>query len=110
MSKTPNIVNKSIQLPAEQAKRLSKLAESHQISEDQIVKEALDLLFSLIEMRNSLSHRADLLFGSKPASGESLQDRSLYGLWADLGPTLSTEEIDEARKELWRNFPREDIA
>src|SRR5438552_10613056 len=110
MSKAPTIVKKNILLPAEQAKRLSKLAESHQISEDQIVKEALDLLFSLIELRNALSNRADLLFGSKPASGESFRDRSLYGLWADLGLALSTEEIDQARKELWRNFPREDIA
>ena len=32
---------------------------------------------------------------------------SLRGLWR--GQTLSSEEIDEARKEMWRNFPREDI-
>lgn len=32
---------------------------------------------------------------------------SLRGLWR--GETLSAEEIDEARKEMWRNFPREDI-
>ena len=31
----------------------------------------------------------------------------LYGLWQ--GVTLSSEEIDEARKEIWGNFPREDI-
>jgi hypothetical protein len=35
--------------------------------------------------------------------------KSLWGLWADLGPAPSAEEIDEARREEWANFPREDI-
>ena len=35
--------------------------------------------------------------------------RSLYGLWKDFGVSLSAEEIDEARQEMWGNFPREDI-
>lgn len=35
--------------------------------------------------------------------------RSLYGLWQDAGLNLSAEEIDEARHEMWRNFPREDL-
>lgn len=35
--------------------------------------------------------------------------RSLLGLWADFGPAPSAEEIDEARREMWGNFPREDI-
>jgi hypothetical protein len=35
--------------------------------------------------------------------------RSLLGLVADLGPAPSAEDIDEARREMWRNFPREDI-
>ena len=34
---------------------------------------------------------------------------SLYGLWKDFGVSISTEEIDEARREMWKNFPREDI-
>lgn len=33
--------------------------------------------------------------------------RSLYGLWSDV--SISAEDIDEARKEMWSNFPREDI-
>jgi hypothetical protein len=33
--------------------------------------------------------------------------RSLYGLWPDV--SISAEEIDEARREMWANFPREDI-
>jgi hypothetical protein len=33
--------------------------------------------------------------------------RSLYGLWE--GVNISSEDIDEARQEMWGNFPREDI-
>jgi len=35
--------------------------------------------------------------------------RSLYGLWADQGIDISEEDIDEIRREMWSNFPREDI-
>jgi hypothetical protein len=34
--------------------------------------------------------------------------RSLYGICADLGSAPSAEEIDEARREAWASFPRED--
>jgi len=34
---------------------------------------------------------------------------SVRGLWADLGISLSAEEITENQREMWRNFPREDI-
>jgi hypothetical protein len=33
--------------------------------------------------------------------------RSLYGLWKDVH--ITAEDIDEVRKEMWDNFPREDI-
>ncbi len=35
--------------------------------------------------------------------------RSLLGLWEDLNNNVSAEDIDEARREMWGNFPREDI-
>lgn len=35
--------------------------------------------------------------------------RSLYGICADLGPAPSAEDIDEVRREVWANFPRDDI-
>jgi hypothetical protein len=35
--------------------------------------------------------------------------QSLRGLCADLGPAPSAEEIDEARREAWADFPRENI-
>lgn len=34
---------------------------------------------------------------------------SLYGVLAHLGKAPSAEEIDDARKEAWANFPHEDI-
>ncbi len=34
---------------------------------------------------------------------------SLYGIAAHLGPAPSAEEIDEARREAWATFPRDDI-
>jgi hypothetical protein len=34
---------------------------------------------------------------------------SLYGTFADLGSAPSSEDIDEARREMWGNFPREDV-
>lgn len=33
--------------------------------------------------------------------------RSLWGALKDLGPAPSAEDIDEARREAWANFPRE---
>ncbi len=40
--------------------------------------------------------------------GEKLL-RSLYGLWKDFGVSISAEEIDEARREMWGDFSRQDI-
>lgn len=34
---------------------------------------------------------------------------SLLGIAADLGPAPSAEEIDEASREAWANFPREEF-
>jgi hypothetical protein len=35
--------------------------------------------------------------------------RSPKGLWADLGIQITEEDIAEVRREMWRNFPREDV-
>lgn len=32
---------------------------------------------------------------------------SLEGMWEDLNVNISKEEIDQARREAWANFPRE---
>ncbi len=33
--------------------------------------------------------------------------RSVRGLWKDLGFDITEEDIAEARREMWGNFPRE---
>ncbi len=35
--------------------------------------------------------------------------QSPFGLWADLGADISEDEIEEARKQMWGGFPREDL-
>lgn len=35
--------------------------------------------------------------------------KSGRGLWADLNLDLSAQGIDEARQEMWKNFPRNDF-
>ena len=41
--------------------------------------------------------------------GEQRPRKSLHGLWADLNVDVSEEDIQEMRREMWGNFPREDI-
>ncbi|MCJ7583711.1 MAG: hypothetical protein MUO30_02940 [Anaerolineales bacterium] len=36
--------------------------------------------------------------------------KSLRGLWKDLRPFISAAEIDATREEMWKDFPREDVA
>ena len=43
------------------------------------------------------------------AEEKSRPRRSAYGIAADLGPAPSAEDIDEVRREMWKNFPSEDI-
>ena len=35
--------------------------------------------------------------------------KSIKGLWADLGISIAADDIDELRREMWKNFPRNDI-
>ena len=35
--------------------------------------------------------------------------RSVKGLWADLGISLSADDIQENQREMWKDFPRQDI-
>jgi hypothetical protein len=34
--------------------------------------------------------------------------KSVKGLWADLGISLSADAIEENQRESWKNFPRDD--
>ena len=42
------------------------------------------------------------------ASSSRKPMKSLHGIWR--GVSVTEADIDEARKEMWGNFPREDIA
>jgi hypothetical protein len=35
--------------------------------------------------------------------------KSVKGLWADLGISLSPDEIEKNQRDMWRSFPRDDI-
>ena len=41
--------------------------------------------------------------------GHHAPHRSLCGAWSDLGVDLTAEDIDEARREAWAEFPRRDV-
>lgn len=41
------------------------------------------------------------------ASRANTPRRSLLGLWADLGLSVDGEEITEARRDMWGQFPRD---
>ncbi len=43
------------------------------------------------------------------AGGRPTHGVSMLGLLKDLGPAPSVEELDNARREAWARFPREDI-
>ncbi len=45
----------------------------------------------------------------KSLGKKSRPRKSLRGLWKGLNPSITAKEIDAVRKEMWRNFPREDV-
>ena len=52
-----------------------------------------------------LSHAARL----RDQSTKKRPFKSVKGLWADLGISLSAGQIEENQRDMWRNFPRDDI-
>lgn len=52
-----------------------------------------------------LNHAAKL----RDEAGRKSPFKSVRGLWADLGISLSAEEIEENQRDMWQNFPREGI-
>jgi hypothetical protein len=70
---------------------------------------------SILEAVRSLppDKQQEVLEHAKRLQAEGVAPRprkSMHGLWADLGiSSLSAEEIDEARREAWKGFPRDDI-
>ena len=48
-----------------------------------------------------LSHAARL----RDETAKKKPFKSVKGLWADLGISLSATEIEESQREMWKNFP-----
>jgi len=74
MNETPTTVEKRVQLPIAQADRLHQLAQARQISEDQIVEKALDILFSLTDLLGPHDEQA---------GWSALSEESLARVWVN---------------------------
>jgi hypothetical protein len=72
MSNVSTVVEKHIQLSAERADRLNRLAQLHQMAEDQIIEKALDILFALTELLDEGTERRGWSF---------LSDAALQRVW-----------------------------
>ena len=86
MSEMPAIVEKRIWLSAERADRLSRLAQTQEINESQIVEKALDILFSLTELFDERAERQGWSFLSE-ASLQRIWDNeedAIYDNWREL--------------------------
>jgi Protein of unknown function (DUF2281) len=49
----------------------------------------------------------DFVESLKDKNGATTPRRSLRGLWKDLNIEITEEDIAEARREMWGNFPRD---
>ena len=70
------------------------------MSLEQAILEAVRTL-PLEKQQEVLNHAARL----RDEAGGKIPFKSVKGLWADLGISLSAEEIEENRRDMWRNFP-----
>ena len=69
--------------------------------EEQVLEKLRDLPF---DKRKEVLDFVDFL---KQKNGPKKPLKSLRGLWADLGIHITEEDIAEARREMWGNFPRD---
>jgi hypothetical protein len=86
MSEMLTTVEKRIWLPTESADRLGRLARSQEISENQLVVKALDILFSLTELFDERAERQGWSFLSE-ASLQRIWDNeedAIYDNWREL--------------------------
>jgi hypothetical protein len=51
----------------------------------------------------------DFVEALEKKTGSPRRRRSLKGLWADLGSEVSSDDIAEARREMWGGFPRGNV-
>jgi len=86
MSEMLAAVEKRIWLPTERADRLGRLARSQEISENQLVVKALDILFSLTELFDEHAEQQGWSFLSE-ASLQRIwdnEDDAIYDNWREL--------------------------
>lgn len=70
-----------------------------------IAEQVLEKLRELpLEKQKEVLDFVDFL---KEKNGKQKPLRSLRGLWADLNFHVTEEDIAEARREMWGNFPRD---
>lgn len=74
------------------------------MSVEQAILDAVRLL-PFDKQQEILSHATRLRDEAAPKK----PFRSIKGILAGRGISVSAEDIDEARREMWKNFPREDI-
>ncbi len=72
MSETSKVVEKRISLSADHVDRLHRLAQAQQVSEDQIIERALDILFRLIEHSDAETEQEGWSF---------LSENALHRVW-----------------------------
>ena len=51
----------------------------------------------------------DFVNSLEPVQGKPRPRRSLRGLWADLEIEITEKDLAAVRREMWDNFPRDDI-
>jgi hypothetical protein len=74
------------------------------MSVEQAILEAIRAL-PAEKQQELLSHATRL----REETGPKKPFMSIKGLWSDLGISPSADEIEENQREMWKNFPREDI-
>ncbi len=73
---------------------------------ESLLQELLGCIDLLLEKRTSPKNGKE---SARASSKKTSTRKSLYGLWAGHGKDITRENIDEARKEMWGNFPRDDF-
>lgn len=74
----------------------------------QLQREALDFIeFLAHKMHNGATVQNSASSEQPVASDDPAPVKSIFGLWADRGINITDEDIAEARREMWGNFPRE---
>ncbi|MBL8164188.1 MAG: hypothetical protein JNJ61_19535 [Anaerolineae bacterium] len=67
----------------------------------------LDKIRLIEALMATFRHKLEQETESEPPKARRSSYGTLAGLWE--GVSVSAEDIDEARREMWKNFPREDI-